>query len=59
MPKHISLDLSDLELRIIVGALNNVREFIEDDEFHAVMGVSKEELAPVLERLLRASDELG
>jgi hypothetical protein len=45
------LALTQEELWILQNALNNARQFIPETEFSAVMGVQRDEILPLMERL--------
>ncbi len=50
------LDLTQAELWILQNSLNNARQFIPEAEFGAVMGVQRDEVLPLMDRLRNLGD---
>ena len=48
----ITLTVSADELDMIIGSIDNAREFIEEYEYATVMGYAKAEVLPLLDRLV-------
>ena len=59
MSDWIELRVSPQELRILISALLNSDEFIDDDDYPTVMGNTKAEGWKLMDRLIAEKERLG